>query len=349
MTDWQRVEKLRAKGIEWDEIAEDTRVGYVADKGTNPGRALKILYYSRRSRGGGRAGAVSRADGGRASSRPSLSSFQSRRGLVLTVLVAVALIGSLLAFFFIVNPMAPGGNIVTYCGGEGAAAHYHPLLVINFNGAQQSVPSEIGFNCPGGGLHALHTHDGSGIIHAELPPTIPLNPPPTLGDFFAIWGQPLTTSHVWSFSGGVTATVHDMDNGQTTDYSSNPSSIPLRVPAGGPTWNGYPIPQGLIFNGQYGGGSSGGYFGGEIIWLNVSGAGAITAMATCDCAAMTDGASRSTREAIASPPGGVSTTHALPSWGQAFRSGPTSTTSPFVMRGAGGPPEQDLSRTVNSR
>ena len=346
MTDWSRVEKLRAKGIEWDEIAEDERVGFRADKGTNPGRALKTLYYSRRSRQGGKVGATARAEGGKAFARPSLSSIRSKRGLFLTVVVAIAIVGSLLAFFFIVNPTAPGGNIRTYCGGEGSAAHYHPLLVINFNGAQQSVPTDIGFNCPGGGLHALHTHDASGILHAELPPSISLNPPPTLGDFFAIWGQPLTSSHVWSFSGGVTATVHDMDNGQTTDYSSNPSSIPLRVPAGGPTWNGDPIPQGLIFNGQYGGGSSGGNFGGEIIWLNVSGAGAMT---TCDCWAMTPCASRAPREAGASSLAGVPETHQLRSSGPAFQLGLDSTPSHFVMREAGGPPEKDLSRTVKSR
>ena len=348
MTDWSRVEKLRTKGVEWDEIAEDERVGFHADKGTNPGRALKTLYYSRRSRRGGEGGPAARGDEGRALARPSLSSFRSKRGLFLTVLVAIALVGSLLAFFFIVNPMAPGGNIVTYCGGEGSAAHYHALLVINSNGTQQPVPSDIGFNCPGGGVHGLHTHDGSGIIHAELPPSISLNPPPTLGDFFAIWGQPLTSSHVWTFSGGVTATVHDMDNGRTTDYSSNPSSIPLRVPAGGPTWNGDPIPQGLIFNGQYGGGSSGGDFGGEIIWLNVSGAGAMTAMTTCDCAVMMPCASRSPREAVASPPAGAFETHRLRSWDPTFRL-PTSAPSPLIMRGVGGPPEQDLLRTVNSR
>jgi hypothetical protein len=348
MTDWSRVEKLRAKGVEWGEIAEDERVGFQADKGTNPGRALKTLYYSRRSRRGGKGGSATRADGGRALARPSLSSFRSKRGLILTVLVAIALVGSLLAFFFIVNPMAPGGNIVTYCGGEGSAAHYHSLLVINVNGAQQEVPSDIGFNCPGGGLHGLHTHDGSGILHAELPPSISLNPPPTLGDFFTIWGQPLTSSHVWSFSGGVTATVHDMDTGRTTDYSSNPSSIPLRVPAGGPTWNADPIPPGLIFNGQYGGGSSGGGFGGEIIWLNVSGAGAMTAMTTCDCATMAPCASRSPREAFPSRQAGASKSQGLCSGGPAFLQ-PTSAPSPSIMRGAGGPPEQDLSRTVKSR
>ena len=348
MTDWSRVEKLRARGIEWDEIAENERVGFQADKGTNPGRALKTLYYSRRSRGRGKAGTTARADGARASTRPPLSSFRSKRGLFLTIVVAVAIVGSLLAFFFIVNPMAPGGNIVTYCGGEGSAAHYHALLVVNFNGTQQSVPSDIGFNCPGGGLHPLHTHDGSGIIHAELPPSISLNPPPTLGDFFAIWGQPLTSSHVWSASGVVTATVHDMDNGRTTDYSSNPSSIPLRVPAGGPTWNGDPIPQGLIFNGQYGSGSSGGNFGGEIIWLNVSGGGAMTAMSTCDCTAMTPCASRSPRETVASPPAGASETHERSSWGPALGR-PTSAYYPFILRGGDGPPVQDLARAVKSR
>ena len=50
MTDWDRVEKLRSQGADWEEIALDRRVGFHVPTGTNPGRALKALHFRRRSR-----------------------------------------------------------------------------------------------------------------------------------------------------------------------------------------------------------------------------------------------------------------------------------------------------------
>lgn len=52
MTDWDRVERLRAKGLDWETIADDEKVGYNAPDGvTDKGRALKGSYLSRRSTG----------------------------------------------------------------------------------------------------------------------------------------------------------------------------------------------------------------------------------------------------------------------------------------------------------
>jgi hypothetical protein len=52
MVDWDLVEKRRAKGWEWDRIAEDPKVDFHAEEGAgDPGRALRALYYQRRSRG----------------------------------------------------------------------------------------------------------------------------------------------------------------------------------------------------------------------------------------------------------------------------------------------------------
>ncbi len=50
MTDWDRVERLRSKGWDWSAIAQDEKVAYTAPEGvTDPGRALKALYFQRRS------------------------------------------------------------------------------------------------------------------------------------------------------------------------------------------------------------------------------------------------------------------------------------------------------------
>ncbi len=52
MVDWERVEKLRAKGVDWAAIAADEKVSYAAPEGSgDAGRALKALYYSKKSRG----------------------------------------------------------------------------------------------------------------------------------------------------------------------------------------------------------------------------------------------------------------------------------------------------------
>lgn len=52
MTDWARVERLRGKGRSWEQIAEDERVGFQGQKGSSSGKALKVLYFQRRSRRG---------------------------------------------------------------------------------------------------------------------------------------------------------------------------------------------------------------------------------------------------------------------------------------------------------
>lgn len=51
MVDWDRIERLRSKGWDWDRIASDEKVEFHAEEGAGePGRALRVLYYQRRSR-----------------------------------------------------------------------------------------------------------------------------------------------------------------------------------------------------------------------------------------------------------------------------------------------------------
>jgi thiol-disulfide isomerase/thioredoxin len=52
MVDWDRVDQLRSKGWDWEEIAEDPKVGFQVDSSTgDPGRALRVLYHRRKGRG----------------------------------------------------------------------------------------------------------------------------------------------------------------------------------------------------------------------------------------------------------------------------------------------------------
>lgn len=201
------------------------------------------------------------------------------------VAIVVLIVAGAAGGYYLISQPPSASAIVTSCGLEGTTVHYHPLLVINVNGVQTHLPrdttqpGDIGYIaqqgytnpryfCPAGDYHWLHTHDGSGIIHVELPQLV--STAPTLGDFFTIWGEPVGPTGIWIYPGQVKATMYDSDTHASTDFSSSPASIPLYEPVAGPLGNAYPIPPNLIFNGAYGSGVSGGYYSGEIVWLNVT-------------------------------------------------------------------------------
>jgi Domain of unknown function (DUF929) len=57
MVDWDAVERDRSRGWDWDRIADDPKVGFHAEEGAGePGRALRALYYQRRSKSQRRPG-----------------------------------------------------------------------------------------------------------------------------------------------------------------------------------------------------------------------------------------------------------------------------------------------------
>lgn len=109
---------------------------------------------------------------------------------------------------------------------EQTAYHIHAHLAIFSNGTAVRVPAGIGIPGPqvqngfvvgGKCLYWLHTHDATGIVHIESPVTRVY----TLGNFFDIWGQTLSTSQVSSAKGTVTVYV----NGKR--FTGDPRSIKL--------------------------------------------------------------------------------------------------------------------------
>lgn len=111
---------------------------------------------------------------------------------------------------------------------EGVQLHIHSHLSILVNGTQVQIPALIGIEpmntYPGECLYWLHTHDASGIIHVEAGAvSAPDGGPFDLGNFFDIWGQPLTRSQVGPFKGNVTAFVNGVP------YSGDLKKIPLRA------------------------------------------------------------------------------------------------------------------------
>lgn len=97
--------------------------------------------------------------------------------------------------------------------------HIHALLSIYQDGTRLALPTSIGRNshCD----YEMHTHDGSGVMHIETNVTKTF----TLGQFFALWGQPLSAASVAGLPGKPTFYV--IDNEKVTRYSADPSAITL--------------------------------------------------------------------------------------------------------------------------
>jgi len=114
-----------------------------------------------------------------------------------------------------VGPHHVGCNVT-----EQFVEHWHPHLTIEHDGVPVTIPAQIGFVQTAGVtlcLYWLHTHDESGIIHVESPRAQVF----TLADFFAVWGQPLSSTRVGPYRGHVRAYVDG------APYKGAPQNIPL--------------------------------------------------------------------------------------------------------------------------
>lgn len=124
---------------------------------------------------------------------------------------------------------APAGG--TKCASvEQLAYHIHAHLAVFDGGTLYQLPAGIGIPDPqtqqtqygpvvGSGkcFYWLHTHTSDGIIHIESPTKRIY----TLGDFFAVWRQPLGPDRIARLHGRVTAFV----NGKP--WTKDPRDIPL--------------------------------------------------------------------------------------------------------------------------
>ncbi|MCA1695991.1 MAG: hypothetical protein LC749_15400 [Actinobacteria bacterium] len=112
---------------------------------------------------------------------------------------------------------------------EQVAYHIHSHLLVFVNGQPRSIPYGIGTVAPvvkntaqgafAGASHCyywLHVHAGDGIIHIESPTQRTY----TLGQFFALWRQPLNDHAVGPATAAVTAYV----NGKP--FTGDRSTIP---------------------------------------------------------------------------------------------------------------------------
>ena len=142
-------------------------------------------------------------------------------GSILVVLT-VAMIGLIVYFQRPTPPPQPVSGIS--CDQlEHSTAHYHAALQIIYHGVTTNITDNAGIqtNSAGTGVKCyywLHVHAQDGVIHVEA-----LNQTTyTLGQFFAIWRQSLTTTQVGPVHGAVTAYVNGVR------YFGDPAAIPLR-------------------------------------------------------------------------------------------------------------------------
>jgi hypothetical protein len=131
---------------------------------------------------------------------------------------------------------ATGGAVdgIQCLGSEQTLFHIHAHLTLFLGGAARQIPAGIGITHPqvqstpegpfvagGGCFYWLHTHAADGVIHIESPVQRTF----TLGNFFDVWGQPLSPTQVGPASGKVTA-IYD---GKL--YTGDPRNIPLNAHA----------------------------------------------------------------------------------------------------------------------
>jgi hypothetical protein len=120
--------------------------------------------------------------------------------------------------------------------GEQTVVHVHTHLTVFVDGKARVIPYGVGipgaqatqtaqgpFVSTGNCFYWLHTHAYDGIIHVESPSTTDQF---TLGQFFAIWGIPLSSTQVGPATGKVTAFFTSPGHA-TGIYTGDPANLPL--------------------------------------------------------------------------------------------------------------------------
>jgi len=107
--------------------------------------------------------------------------------------------------------------------GEQLATHYHAHVDIIYKGQPVTVPAQTGIlsSC----FYWMHTHTTSGIIHIEAPKDS-ANRKFTVGDFFQVWNQPLTSKQVTTIKLAKGDQVKAWVDGKP--YTGDPRNIVLK-------------------------------------------------------------------------------------------------------------------------
>lgn len=103
--------------------------------------------------------------------------------------------------------------------GERLDYHVHSHLTLILEGEIAEVPQNIGVrpDC----IFWLHTHSPNGVLHVEAPETRAF----TLGQFFDVWGQPLSSTQFLDRTADTSHEIQATVNGQP--WTGDPADIPL--------------------------------------------------------------------------------------------------------------------------
>ena len=113
-----------------------------------------------------------------------------------------------------------------FCNAMVETYHVHTHVSLFLNGQQLALPSSIGSANPTPTDHcyyAIHTHDRSGKVHVEAPAPGLF----TLGQLFAIWGQPLGPTNVGG-NPGVPVVIYLVDGSTASRYDGDFAAIELK-------------------------------------------------------------------------------------------------------------------------
>ena len=137
----------------------------------------------------------------------------------------LVIIGAVIAIPVIVltggsDPDEPAISGLPCESGERLNYHVHATVRIVIDGEPRVIPANIGVR-PGKCIYWLHTHDDQGLIHVEAPREGNY----TLGQFFAIWGQPLSETQMLEKSTDAAHAITATVNGEP--YNGNPADISL--------------------------------------------------------------------------------------------------------------------------
>jgi hypothetical protein len=117
-------------------------------------------------------------------------------------------------------PTPPPATNVPCGPSEVLIRHEHAHLMIIIRGQIKTVPALVGITAAQ--ICWLHTHDTSGIIHIEAGDSRTF----TLGDFFAVWRQPLDATVIDGDRVGNGESIQVTVNQQP--YTGAPETIVLR-------------------------------------------------------------------------------------------------------------------------
>lgn len=116
--------------------------------------------------------------------------------------------------------VAPAGRVAV--GGVGCLGtigyHQHALVSVYKEGARLGIPDNVGRS---GCTYELHTHDVMGMVHMEADVAKKF----TIGQFFALWNQPLGRSGTAGLAGPVR--FYLIENERLTRCTGDPAVLEL--------------------------------------------------------------------------------------------------------------------------